>query len=1033
MNRKDPPADARNPITILTVVLVMTWAVLAGLAWLSSRSYRETETTTARRLRIEALRGSIVHLDEVLTMSARLAAFTGDPEWENRYRRFEPQLDAAIKEAMTLAPEAFSTEAVAETDAANIRLVEMENHAFDLVRQSRAEEAKAVLFSDEYESQKRIYAEGMNEFATGLADSVSTALNREQRLPLLQAGALLLLMPFLIVGWLVVHRAVRNWETTLAEQAEELVEVNQSLDQKVARRTEAFRREAAERRAVEEQLTDAHAELEQQLVELEFAQEESFGMARDAEDARRKAVESEQAMRQSEVRHRTLFESSRDAIMTLAPPSWEFTSGNPATFEMFGARDEAEFVSLGPWDLSPEFQPDGRPSGEKAGEMIERAMKEGTNFFEWQHKRLDGPEFPATVLLTRAELGDQVFLQGTVRNISERKQAEETLRLSRRFLEIANQHTCMEPLLSEIAAEVQSLTGCEAVGIRMLNDEGGIPYEAHKGFSRSFLELESPLSIKVDQCMCLTVIKEETDPKLPFYTEGGSFYMNGTTRFLAAASEAEKGRTRNVCNEYGYESVALVPIRVGGRILGLIHLADHSENMVPAETVEVLERVAANLSAAIQRVETGELLRESEQRFMDVLYAADDAILLIDGEKFVDCNEATARMLGYPGRDDFLMTHISELSPPEQPDGRSSIEKAGDMIRTAFEKGFHRFEWMHRKADGEDFPVEVSFTPITYQGKTILHCLWRDLTEHKNADARRKQLQCELAHAQKLESVGQLAAGIAHEINTPTQYLGDNTRFLKDAFGDISAVLDGFEKLLQACKDGTVDEQLVAEVEATSKQADVEYLKEEIPQAIDQSLNGVERVANIVRAMKEFSHPGGKERSLVNLREAIETTITVARNEWKYVAEMVTDFDPELPEVSCLPGELNQVFLNLIVNAAHAIGDALSDDGTERGTITVGTRRDGEWAEIIVRDTGTGIPEDVRARIFDPFFTTKGVGKGTGQGLAIARSVVVDKHGGTIDCETEQGKGTTFIVRLPIDEKRQTQGASEYDNACLGV
>ncbi len=283
-------------------------------------------------------------------------------------------------------------------------------------------------------------------------------------------------------------------------------------------------------------------------------------------------------------------------------------------------------------------------------------------------------------------------------------------------------------------------------------------------------------------------------------------------------------------------------------------------------------------------------------------------------------------------------------------------------------------------------------------------------------------LQMELSQAQKLESVGQLAAGIAHEINTPTQYVGDNTRFLKDAFGDISTVLDSFGKLLQATKSGTVDGQLVAEVEATLKQADVEYLTEEIPQAIDQSLSGVEQVAKIVRAMKEFSHPGTEEKSLVDLSQAIETTITVAHSEWKYVAEMETEFDSELPQVSCLPAELNQVFLNLIVNAAHAIGDTLGDDATKKGTITVGTRRDGEWVEIFIRDTGTGIPEDVRSRIFDPFFTTKGVGKGTGQGLAIARSVVVNKHDGTIACETELGQGTTFLVRLPLEEKQPTQG-----------
>jgi len=294
----------------------------------------------------------------------------------------------------------------------------------------------------------------------------------------------------------------------------------------------------------------------------------------------------------------------------------------------------------------------------------------------------------------------------------------------------------------------------------------------------------------------------------------------------------------------------------------------------------------------------------------------------------------------------------------------------------------------------------------------MVQLLERDLTE-------RKQLQAELAHAHKLEAVGQLAAGIAHEINTPTQYVGDNTRFLKDAFTDIGLVLDQFEKLLSAAKNGPVEEKLLVEVDETLKQADVEYLKEEVPQAIDQSLDGVERVAKIVRAMKEFSHPGNEEKSLVNLAEAIETTITVARNEWKYVAELETQFDPDLPEVSCLPGEMNQVFLNLIVNAAHAISDTLGEESTEKGTITVGTRCDGAWVEIFVRDTGTGIPEEVRAKIFDPFFTTKEVGRGTGQGLAIVRSVVTDKHGGTIECETEQGKGTTFIVRLPIGNSGQ--------------
>jgi signal transduction histidine kinase len=165
--------------------------------------------------------------------------------------------------------------------------------------------------------------------------------------------------------------------------------------------------------------------------------------------------------------------------------------------------------------------------------------------------------------------------------------------------------------------------------------------------------------------------------------------------------------------------------------------------------------------------------------------------------------------------------------------------------------------------------------------------------------------------------------------------------------------------------------------------------------------------------MKEFSHPGTKEKIPLDLNHAIDSTITVARNEWKYVADMETDFDPSLPLIPCQPGEFNQVILNLIVNAAHTIADVIRERGIERGKIRVQTRNCPDWAEIRIQDTGSGIPEEIRARIFDPFFTTKEVGKGTGQGLAIARSVVVDKHGGTIHFETEKGMGTTFIIRLP--------------------
>ena len=277
---------------------------------------------------------------------------------------------------------------------------------------------------------------------------------------------------------------------------------------------------------------------------------------------------------------------------------------------------------------------------------------------------------------------------------------------------------------------------------------------------------------------------------------------------------------------------------------------------------------------------------------------------------------------------------------------------------------------------------------------------------------KQKQLEHELQQAQKLESVGRLAAGVAHEINTPVQFVSDSLTFVREGVEDLMSVVNLHRESTSRVLAGRPCQQLARNAETAEHDLDLPYLLEQFPQALDRALDGLDRVAAIVRSMKVFAHPDGRDMAAIDLNAAIASTLTIARNEYKYVADVVTSFGA-VPPVSCRAGEINQVFLNIIVNAAHAIADR-KGTSDRRGTITISTRVDGRDAVISIGDTGNGIPDGVRDQIFEPFFTTKGVGRGTGQGLAIARSIVVDKHGGMLTFDTAAESGTTFHVRIPL-------------------
>ena len=291
-------------------------------------------------------------------------------------------------------------------------------------------------------------------------------------------------------------------------------------------------------------------------------------------------------------------------------------------------------------------------------------------------------------------------------------------------------------------------------------------------------------------------------------------------------------------------------------------------------------------------------------------------------------------------------------------------------------------------------------------GAKVLRGLMLDITELRRQGR-------ELAVAQKLEAVGRLAAGVAHEINTPVQFVADNVQFLRASMTQIVSVVSAYRELQSLVESGTNIATAANRALAAQNPAKLDYILANVPLAIDDSIDGLARIAVIVRSMKEFAHPDQAQKTFADINQAIRSTLVIARNEYRYVADLDTHF-ATLPPVKCYLGEINQVVLNLLVNASHAIADAVRNTAV-RGKLKVATRLEGDSVEISIADDGTGIPEAIRDRIFDPFFTTKDVGKGTGQGLALAHSVIVIKHGGTLRFESESGKGTTFFIRLPIN------------------
>jgi len=307
-------------------------------------------------------------------------------------------------------------------------------------------------------------------------------------------------------------------------------------------------------------------------------------------------------------------------------------------------------------------------------------------------------------------------------------------------------------------------------------------------------------------------------------------------------------------------------------------------------------------------------------------------------------------------------------------------------------------------------------SPLRDEGGEIIGTfgITRNITERMLAEKLRGEMEEQLRLAQKLESIGRLATGVAHEINTPTQFIVSNLHFLNDAFTKIKTILAQYHALRIVAADSPACAAAVEAALALENEIELQYLSDEIPVCLRQSLDGLDRVARIVASLNELARTNSSQATPVDLNRLIEAAITVSRHEWKYLAEMISELDPNLPSVPCIVDEFNQIMLKLIMNAAQAIGDTLKKSGTQSGRITVRTRHAPPWAVVEVEDTGAGIPEEIRSRIFEPCFATKALDQGTGQGLALVREVVVNHHHGRIDFVSELGRGTSFILKLPL-------------------
>ncbi len=620
--------------------------------------------------------------------------------------------------------------------------------------------------------------------------------------------------------------------------------------------------------------------------------------------------------------------------------------------------------------------------------------------------------------------------------------AEKRQELENRLLKTLNSGDEISGVVRRIPALMREYMEIEAVGVRLRVGED-FPYLESEGFSEQFLQPEQSLLTHDDKgkilrdrtgkpvmaCICGAVISRKTDPSLPFFTDGGSFWTNDASAFSASVSpEAFQGPLRGRCIRENYESLAIIPLKSGEEIIGVLQLNDRRRDSFDLSLIEYFEGIAASIGIALSRKEAEKRVSTSEAKFRHIYEQAFEGIFQATPTgKLININPSLARMHGYQSPEEMVSAinsigHQLYVDPEDRVKYRKIIETQGFI---------ERWETRMYQKDGNIIWVSISAHAIKGSSGEILHYegMVENITHRREAEVslrnaltelegknqelesayrEQKESQKKIIQQEKMASIGQLAAGVAHEINNPMGFIISNLNSLNKYLARIPEFIKIQSEVIdQLSRNADEHRQTAVNGAAESRRAlKIDYIVEDSQSLIKESLDGADRVKRIVQDLKNFSRIDEPEYSLADLNKTMESTLNIVWNELKYKAAVKKEYG-DMPMTLCNAGQLGQVFMNILLNAAQSI--------EEFGEIAVRTFRDGKDACVTISDTGCGIPEDQLGRIFEPFYTTKEIGKGTGLGLSIVYDIV-KKHEGDIEVTSEPGKGTTFIIKVPIKE-----------------